>query len=136
MNDSATPVRIAVWVVGLNLAMNLTLIWPMAEAGLAASTSVAATVQTLVLMWVFSRRHARLNWPLLVATAGRTILASVIMAVVVYLALVKMPSGDPIVSQLIRVGVPTLLGVASYCSAYWLLGGRELGMLVTGRSVD
>ena len=29
-----TPVRVGVWVVGLNLLLNLTLIWPFAEVGL------------------------------------------------------------------------------------------------------
>ena len=67
VNDFRTPVRVAAWMVGLNLVLNLTLIWPMAEAGLAVSTSVAAAVQVFVLVAIFSRRQA----PLGLATAGR-----------------------------------------------------------------
>ena len=67
--------RLAVWMVGLNLVLNLTLIWPLAEAGLAVSTSVAAAVQVFVLMAIFSRRHAPLGWRPLAATAARTVLA-------------------------------------------------------------
>ena len=133
LNDCATPVRVAAWVVGLNLALNLTLIWPMAEAGLAASTSVAAAVQTVVLMAIFSRRQAPLGWRSLLATVTRTILSTLVMAGVVYVTLVHMPSTGEIVSQLLRVGVPILLGGAAYCGSYWLLGGRELGMLLNGR---
>jgi len=136
LNDSATPARITAWIVGLNLTLNLTLIWPMAEAGLAASTSVAAAVQTIVLMAVFSRRHAALGWRPLAATAVRTILATLAMAGVVCVALAYMPDGDRLLSQVVLVGVPVVLGAAAYCASYWLLGGRELGMLIHGRIVD
>ncbi len=132
-NDCGTPVRVAAWMVGLNLVLNFTLIWPMAEAGLAVSTSVAAAVQTFVLMAIFSRRQAPLGWRLLLATATRTILSTLVMAGVVYLALVHMPSTGGLTSQLLRVGVPILLGGTAYCGSYWLLGGRELGMLLHGR---
>ena len=47
-----------------------------------------------------------------------------------------MPSAGGLMSQLIRVGVPILLGAATYCGAYLLLGGRELGMLWSGRAED
>ncbi|NLF06555.1 MAG: murein biosynthesis integral membrane protein MurJ, partial [Pirellulaceae bacterium] len=62
LGDAATPVRIAAWMVGLNLALNLSLIWPLAENGLAISTSIAAAVQVIVLTLIFSRRRAHLDW--------------------------------------------------------------------------
>ena len=40
----------AVWAVGLNLVLNLWLIWPLAEAGLALSTAIAAGVQSILLV--------------------------------------------------------------------------------------
>ena len=44
--NSVTPVRIAIGVVALNLALNCTLIWtPLREAGLAWSTAVCAMIQ-------------------------------------------------------------------------------------------
>ena len=55
----------------------------MAEAGLAVSTSLAAAVQMFVLMAIFSRRHAPLDWRQLGRTAARTILATLVMGVVV-----------------------------------------------------
>ncbi len=53
--DTATPVRVAMAAVGLNLALNLALIWPLREAGLAWSTAASALAQTAVLAW-FCRR--------------------------------------------------------------------------------
>jgi putative peptidoglycan lipid II flippase len=56
--DSLTPVKVAVGVVLMNFALNITLIWtPLKEAGLALSTAMCAIVQVLILMRL-SRRHA------------------------------------------------------------------------------
>jgi putative peptidoglycan lipid II flippase len=134
LNDYRTPVRVGVWVVGLNLVLNLTLIWPLAEVGLAISTTVATIVQLSILAVLFSRRRASLDWKKLFTTVVRTILAAAAMAGVVHDVLARMPGGSGVVSQLIQVGVPVILGVAVYCGAYLLLGGRELGMLWSGRA--
>jgi putative peptidoglycan lipid II flippase len=82
--DSMTPVKVAVAMVGLNLCLNLTLIWtPLREAGLAWSTATCAMIQTLILLRL-ARRHAdhlidhqvRLSW-------FKVIAMTAIMAVVV-----------------------------------------------------
>ena len=136
LNDYRTPVRIGVWAVILNLVLNLTLIWPLAEAGLALSTTIATVVQLFILMAVFSRRQAPLHWPALAATTVRAILASLAMAGVVHFALPYMPSGGSLISRGVQVGVPIALGAAAYGVAYLLLGGRELGMLWSGQVED
>lgn len=47
--DTKTPMIAALATVGLNLALNLVLIWPLREAGLAWSTAIASIVQCLLL---------------------------------------------------------------------------------------
>jgi putative peptidoglycan lipid II flippase len=136
LNDYRTPVRVGVWVVSLNLVLNLTLIWPLAEAGLALSTTIATVVQLFILTAIFSRRQAPLDWRALAATGVRAVLATLAMAGVVYLTFPYMPSGSGLASQGIRVGVPIVLGAAAYCGAYLLLGGRELGMIWSGKVED
>lgn len=54
--DTVTPMKIALAAVGLNLLLNLGLIWPLKEAGLAWSTSAAATAQCAALWWALGRR--------------------------------------------------------------------------------
>jgi len=133
MNDAATPVRVAVWMVGLNLLLNFSLIWPMGEGGLATSTAIAATVQVFILAAIFSRRRAKLGWRSLALVAARTIAASAVMTGVVLAALQWTPTGIELTSQLIRVFAPIALGGGVYCLIYRLLGGRELGMLLRGK---
>jgi putative peptidoglycan lipid II flippase len=133
LNDYATPVRVGAWMVGLNLVLNLTLIWPLAEAGLAISTTAAAVVQLLVLAAVFSRGRAPLDWRRLAATAARTLLAAAAMVAAVKFSFSQMPHAVGLMGQVVRVGVPIACGMATYCVAYLLLGGREFAMLISGR---
>jgi putative peptidoglycan lipid II flippase len=80
MGDRATPLRIALGAVALNLTLDLSLIWWLAETGLAAATVVSASSQMVVLAVLFSRRHVRLGWAKLAATMARAAIASVAMA--------------------------------------------------------
>lgn len=47
--DTITPMRVAMGMVALNLALNLSLIWVFREAGLAWATAISAVVQCLLL---------------------------------------------------------------------------------------
>lgn len=134
LGDPGTPVRIAACVVGLNLTLNLLLVWPLAEAGLAVATSISAAVQVAVLVAIFSRRKAPLDWPALAAMAARTVAATLVMAAVGYVSLKLTTPADGLLAKLVRVAVPLGLSGAAYASGYWLLGGRELGMFLTGRT--
>ncbi|MEZ6235669.1 MAG: murein biosynthesis integral membrane protein MurJ [Phycisphaerales bacterium] len=92
--DTATPMRVAMGIVGLNLALNLSLIWWLREAGLAWATGISAVVQCVVLLTILARRHrtdldaggAIID----AATArgiGRIVLATAIMGAAVWIGL-------------------------------------------------
>ena len=57
--DAATPLRVSLAMVGLNLVLNLTLIWPLGAAGLAWSTAISGAGQAGLLVWVLGRRKLR-----------------------------------------------------------------------------
>ncbi len=57
LQDSITPVRIAVWMVGLNFVLNLILIWPLGTGGPALATAVCAGIQVGILLWILIRRY-------------------------------------------------------------------------------
>jgi len=87
---STTAARRFAWESGwvaLDLTLGLTLIWPMAEAGLALSTAISAAMQLFLLLWLFARKYASLRWKDLIAASLRTIAASAVMAIVCYFAL-------------------------------------------------
>jgi putative peptidoglycan lipid II flippase len=131
LGDSLTPVRVAVWLVGLDLLLNLTLIWPWAEAGLAISTALTSALQLLILLLIFARRVAPLNGKALGATLARTLAATALMSLVCLAALHGLPAAGGH-SELLRVLVPLLLSTLVYVISHRLLGGQELRMLWTG----
>jgi len=56
VGNSKTPLRVSMVMVVLNLALNMTLIWPLGAAGLAWSTAISAVCQVFILL-VLVRRH-------------------------------------------------------------------------------
>jgi putative peptidoglycan lipid II flippase len=86
--DSMTPVRVAIGMVGLNLVLNLTLIWtPLKEAGLAWSTAFCAIVQVALLLRLTRRYAAHVVSREVVHSWARTALATMTMATIVWLAM-------------------------------------------------
>jgi putative peptidoglycan lipid II flippase len=133
LGDAITPVKIAAGMVGLNLTLNLLLIWPLQEAGFAVATSISATVQVLLLLRTFSRRAARLDWHALGTTATRTTVATLLLAAAAYGTAGLMAPAAGLGHKLAGVLVPLGAGGVAFCAAYWLLGGRELAMLWGGQ---
>lgn len=56
LRDMATPVRISLTTVGLNLLLNLVLVWPLAEGGIALATSVTGVLNFMLLARALAKR--------------------------------------------------------------------------------
>lgn len=100
MGDSVSPVRISLWMVGLNFLLNCTLIWtPLREAGLAWSTALCAVIQMVLLARVIRHRlSARIDQPIVDRAVGisllKTAALSVLMGTAVWLfARAVLPAG-------------------------------------------
>jgi putative peptidoglycan lipid II flippase len=136
LGDRLTPVRVGVTVVGINFCLNLALIWPLAESGLALATTIGASLQVILLAVVFSRRNNRLNWPTMAATILRTVLATSAMAATFWGTTLILPTGTSFVANLIEVLVPFTVAVIAYLVAAWLLRAPELSLLFVSSSGD
>jgi len=114
--DTRTPLKVAMAAAVANFALNLTLIWPMAERGLALATAASAAGQFVVLAALVSRRLAHVPWREVAATAGRTLLATAAMAAAVAGAV---------------YGLAPALGATGRARAGWELGlGVGVGAVV------
>lgn len=82
-NDSITPVRIAIGVMFLNITLNLILIWPLGEQGLAWSTATAAICQCLLLLRGLNTYVAGVVDRSVLRGWGQTALGTIVMLVVV-----------------------------------------------------
>jgi putative peptidoglycan lipid II flippase len=90
--DARSPVKVALWMVLLNVALNCTLIWtPLREAGLAWSTAICATLQVFVLLGLVRRHDRTVPGAGVLGCAARTIVITPLMALAVGVVLVVMP---------------------------------------------
>jgi putative peptidoglycan lipid II flippase len=134
--DTATPMRIAVSMVALNLTLNMVLIWWLREAGLAWATAITATLQTALL--ARASRRGLVGRRLLDAETGRAVGGHVLAAAAVGIAtgglLWAWPAPETWGGGAMRTGAAVGVGIAVY--AGWAVFRRrpELRWLL-GRSV-
>lgn len=129
LRDTRTPLRVGLAAVGLNLVLNLVLVWPLAECGLAAATAISASAQFAVLYWILARRgyltgQKPLLWTLLRSGACASLMAGAVWAV-----LRLMPYGASAGGfwmRAARVVLPVCAGAAVYLGSAVLLRSPEL----------
>jgi putative peptidoglycan lipid II flippase len=131
LGDRMAPLRVGLWAVACDTILNLTLIWPLAERGLACSTALSATGQIFCLVWLIQRRVGQLDWRRLMATAARTVLATGLMSACCAGAMLLLPFGDGRWQQILSVFGPVTLGIASFFAAARLTGLVELNWLLS-----
>lgn len=135
--DTATPVKIALGAVALNLALNLAFMRPLQHMGPPLATSLAAMFNVALLAWVLARRgHLHLD-TLLRQRLPRMALAALAMAAMLY------AMEHPVYDRLAAMGhgarwlglaLLVTLGMAAYFAVGQLIGAFDL-RAVTGRMI-
>lgn len=134
LEDTRTPVKVAACMVGLNLALNLTLVWFMREAGLALSSAVAAVGNVAVLFILLRRR--------LGALGGETIASGVVRCGAAAAAAgmagwwvagtagrrlgISADAPAPLAPQVIALALAMIAALAVFALGAWLLRSREM----------
>ncbi len=121
MGKHGTPARTAAAMVLLNIALNLLLVWPLGEAGLATATSVTACVQVLVLAVLLGRKVSLRGMRALVWDMGAVLTATAGMSIAVLALLALLPTGDALAVRLLRAVAPAAFGAAVYLGLAALL---------------
>lgn len=123
--DTATPVKIGICCVVLNLALNLVLMGPLQHVGVALSTGISAWTNAALLAWLLSRR-GQLHWDhRLRRVAPRLLAASAAMGLVLILLNWLLAPGPGLVG-IALLGVVCALGGACYFGVAQLVGGLNL----------
>lgn len=82
MHDTKTPVIIGIGTMGLNIALSLVLIAPLAHGGLALANSVATILEVLALLVILKRRLGDIDARRIVLSVARIAAASFAMGAV------------------------------------------------------
>lgn len=149
--DTRTPVKIAVFSVGLNILLafgfvrllsnpnffqqavleflKLKDIGGVAVVGLPMALSVSSIVQCLLLLFFLNKKVKYLSFGFLRKDLGKIILASILMGVLIYLALSAFGSvfnTRTVLGLSLQVALSFVVGVASYFFFCFIMKCREL----------
>ena len=135
VGDAFSPAKAGMIALGVNLLLNLTLVWWLAERGLAVATSTAAAVQVVLLATWFSRRASPLLWGELLTTLGQSALATAVMSVAVVGVQNLLPATAdlPRSQQAAQLALAIVTGAVVYLAVAWLLRMREPAILLSRR---
>jgi putative peptidoglycan lipid II flippase len=81
LQDTKTPVKVAIVSMLLNIALNLLLMGPLKHGGLALSTSISSMVNLSLLILILRRRLGRIGFREILRSHLRVVLASLIIII-------------------------------------------------------
>lgn len=75
--DMSTPLKVSLWAIALNIVLNLILMWPLAQGGIALATVVAASFNNLMLIRMLRKQGYGFSMKPVVTTFGKSLAAAV-----------------------------------------------------------
>jgi putative peptidoglycan lipid II flippase len=121
MHDTMTPVKTALAALVINIALSLTLMFPLKLGGLALATSVSSIFNFVVLYIILEKRLGNIGTKGMLDSAARVAVSSIIMAVVLKMALSAFHT-----INIITLSLTIAAGIAAFLGASFLLKVKEL----------
>ncbi|GAF74336.1 unnamed protein product, partial [marine sediment metagenome] len=130
LQDTKTPVKVGAGMVGLNLILNLTLIWFLREGGLALATAISATIQIIILFVLLRKKLHITGHKHIITSAIKTLIATFFMYVTCWIMLKIMPTADgKLMIKSIRLLIPLTTALIAFFTVSFLLKSEELKYL-------
>ncbi len=132
LHDTRTPVRIGLYMIGLNALLDALLMRWLGHTGIALATSVVALMNVGWLLWVLRRRLGGVDGGAMLGTAVRTGLAGVVLALAslgTLKAVARIADPDRFAGAALGLAAALAVGTAAYLVMCKLLGVRELALL-------
>lgn len=82
LQDTKTPVKVAVLAVGTNILLSLILMPSLKHAGLALAASLASILNLGLLIWHLQKRLGLIDWQRILKSHGRVLIASAAMSMI------------------------------------------------------
>jgi putative peptidoglycan lipid II flippase len=134
LKDTRTPARVSMIMAGVNFLLNLTLVWPLAESGIALATSLSGAASFVTLGLLLKRRRPDLD----LAPVGRTFAlaaaASATMGAALWGAAALLPSfGASKIAEGARLGLLIAFAIGFYVALTLVLKMPEATQLLRRR---
>jgi putative peptidoglycan lipid II flippase len=130
--DTKTPVKAAIVALVANLILSLLLMGPLRHGGLALALSLASSLQLCLLIFFLKRRIVEWDLTPILISAGKSLLASVVMGVGIYYAYSHgwVPNPELGIGHLVfRLSGLVCMGVFVHFVVAWILGCPELSSM-------
>ncbi len=142
LHDTKTPLVMSVVTLGVNLAVEIPLLWlrlpngqRLGEAGMAAGTCASFALQAIVMLFMIRKRLGGLDLHTLVPFVAKVLLSTGVMAIAL-LACKQLPFYPPDHvrhAPLIQLVILLIVGAGTYLAACAALGIHILGDLIPSR---
>jgi len=129
LGDTSTPLKVSFVAIGLNIALNLLLIGPMAHAGLALATSLAGGARFCLNFLLLRRKIGPLGAKSLLLQAGKYCCAALIMGAALWLAsghLAPFRAGAAFMERTAALLALIAAGALIYGGLTYLFGAQEV----------
>jgi putative peptidoglycan lipid II flippase len=129
LQDTKTPVKIAVFTMLANLVFSLLLMGPLRHSGLALALSLASSIQFCLLVFFIKRKLIEWEARPVLFSMAKVLASSAIMGFVLrylYLIWLMPESGWSAIQLLVNLIGVILIGVIIYFTMARILGCREL----------
>ncbi|MFA6599891.1 MAG: murein biosynthesis integral membrane protein MurJ [Candidatus Omnitrophota bacterium] len=127
--ETRTPVKIGAVALATNAVLNLILMWPMKEAGLALATSIAGILQLALLFLFFRKRMPDFPFGEIFYSFGKILVASLAMGGVclaAFGAMERLCPGQTTAALLVQVGAAMAVSAAAYVLFCYFFRVQEL----------
>ena len=128
LQDTKTPVKIAVISLVINTLLSLFLMGPLKHEGLALSLSIASGVQFLLLALLLQKKGSVIHMGPVLKSFFRSIVATVVMGFIVFIcrhSIFCTSASDALSEQIVSLSLLVIIGIAVYFFMARLLGCPE-----------
>jgi putative peptidoglycan lipid II flippase len=132
LQDTKTPVKVAVMAMILNIIFSLSLMGPLKHGGLALALSLASTLQLFMLIFLLQRRLGGIGGRVVINSMGRSFISSLIMGICIYFLACKVVFISGVHKTFtLALGLLIIIcsGFAIYLVVSYLLGSKELSSI-------
>jgi putative peptidoglycan lipid II flippase len=132
LQDTKTPVKIAIVSLFSNIVLSLALMGPLKHGGLALATAIASVINLSLLIWILRKRLGSFGGKRILQSHLKVILASIGIALVCYwvndmgIWLMKGESFEKIFYLIVAIFV----SISSYLFLHLIMKGEELAFIL------
>ncbi len=132
LQDTKTPVKVAILSLLANIVLSIFLMGPMRHGGLALAPSLSSMLNLTILIWFLKKRLGRIGARNILKSVGTSIAASIVMglALICFLSNIELQGDINTIRLMMYVGLSIVGGIVIYGGLSRIFKSKELTAVV------